>query len=143
MHTLVLGLTECSLTSVLFSFLLSTACQCPQPKPTYFPSFRLVSSSACSCGGACLSFRRIKDQNQKTFNKCLLHAQGGCADVYTIRPCVVGAPGPVQLVVRDGSGRRGASTLQQDVLEVRQLPAPSAAPGERSLRGTLRVLPHA
>ena len=56
----------------------------------------------------------------------LMHAQGGCPDVYTIRPCVVGAPGPVQLTVRDSSGRRGASTLQQDVLEVQWLPGASA-----------------
>ena len=42
----------------------------------------------------------------------------GSEDVYTIRPRVVGSPGPLQLVVRDAGGRSGRSALQQDVLEV-------------------------
>lgn len=44
------------------------------------------------------------------------YAAQGCADVFTVRPRVAGAPGALHLAVRDDTGPDSASSLAEDTL---------------------------
>ena len=74
----------------------------------------------------------------------------GCRDVYTLKPVVVGAPGPLHLTIRDGESACAGGGLTEDTLVLALAAGPPArlaveepqpiAAGLRAVLPQLRVI---